>query len=98
MPMVGGKKYSYDKKGIAAAKKAAGSDWDDETAEMIKRSQIMSELNIGEDGIRTKKSSGDKARAASAKKRKTVLPKNAAKRKAIQQIMKTGIIPASPTR
>ena len=23
MPMVGGKKYSYDKKGIAAAKKAA---------------------------------------------------------------------------
>jgi len=35
MPMVGGKKFSYDKKGIAAAKKAAKSDWDEETQEMI---------------------------------------------------------------
>lgn len=74
------------------------SDWDDETTETIKRSRIMSELNIGEGGIRGKKPSGDKAKAASVKKRKGVIPKNAAKRRAIQEIMKTGIIPASPTR
>lgn len=76
------------------------SDWDDETSEMIKKSQMMSELGLDEDNVRTKKStkSVKSAKPFSSAIRKRVLPKNAAKRKAIQQIMKTGIIPASPTR
>lgn len=77
------------------------SDWDDETAEMIKKSRMMSELGVDEDGVRTKKPVKS-AKAASANLRASASSKKksmtAAKRKAIQQIMKTGIIPASPTR
>jgi hypothetical protein len=74
------------------------SPWDEETTEMIKKSQMRSELGLDEDNIRINKPKKASAKSVSAQKRKTALPKNAAKRKAIQQILKTGLIPASPTR
>jgi hypothetical protein len=104
MPMVGGKKFSYDKKGIAAAKKAAKSDWDEETQEMIKRSQMMSDLGINEFGERTKRPAkvapnkgGNFAKGKSTEARKRTAKKKTARQEALKMIRK-GVIPASPTR
>jgi hypothetical protein len=102
--MVGGKKFSYDKKGIAAAKKAAKSDWDEKTQETIKRSRIMSDLGVNEFGERINRPAkvvpnkgGNLAKSKSTEARKRTSKKKTARQEALKMIRK-GVIPASPTR
>lgn len=88
-----------------AKRKDSDSPFGEEYEEMIKRSQMMSELGIDESGERIKRApkvvankSGNAAKKASTALRKKTAPKKTARLEALKFIKKTGMIPASPTK
>ena len=88
-----------------AKRKDSDSPFGEEYEEMIKRSQMMSELGIDESGERIKRvpkvvanKSGNAAKKASTKMRAATKKKRTARQSALKMIREKKMIPASPTR